>query len=64
MQAGSVPTLMPALAAARPWHAGRLLQGLNEDCHTIQTAVGDKVGLTIYNLTTAVVGIVIGGAAA
>lgn len=26
--------------------AGRLLQGLNEDCQTIQQGIGDKVGMT------------------
>ncbi|EFN58606.1 hypothetical protein CHLNCDRAFT_34209 [Chlorella variabilis] len=39
--------------------SGRLLQGLNEDCQTIQLAIGDKVGHVIFNLTTAVVGIII-----
>ena len=40
--------------------SGRLLQGLNEDCQTIQAAIGDKVGMTLFNLATAVVGIIIG----
>ncbi|GAB4820940.1 hypothetical protein N2152v2_007986 [Parachlorella kessleri] len=39
--------------------SGRLLQGLNEDCITVQQGIGEKVGLTIFNLTTAVSGIVI-----
>ena len=47
-----------------PTPAGRLLQGLNEDCQTIQAAIGDKVGMTVFNLSTAVVGIIIGAAAA
>ena len=46
------------LDAARP--AGRLLQGLNEDCQTIQAAIGDKVGMTVFNLATAFVGLIIG----
>ncbi len=45
-----------------PASAGRLLQGLNEDCQTIQSAIGDKVGMTIFNLSTALVGIIIGEA--
>ena len=55
------PLPRPALCPARP---GRLLQGLNEDCNTIQTAIGDKVGATIFNLSTAFVGIIIGARAA
>ncbi|KAL4457545.1 hypothetical protein ABPG75_012410 [Micractinium tetrahymenae] len=39
--------------------SGRLLQGLNEDCQTIQQAIGDKVGMTVFNLSTALVGIII-----
>jgi hypothetical protein len=49
---------LPCLDAAHP--AGRLLQGLNEDCQTIQAAIGDKVGMTVFNLATAFVGIIIG----
>ena len=40
--------------------SGRLLQGLNEDCITIQLAVGDKVAMTLFNLSTFCVGITIG----
>jgi len=32
--------------SALPCAAGRLLQGLNEDCQTIQLAIGEKVGST------------------
>jgi ATP-binding cassette subfamily B (MDR/TAP) protein 1 len=40
--------------------SGRLLQGLNEDCITIQSAIGDKVAMFIFQMTTAVAGIIIG----
>lgn len=40
------------------------MQGLNEDCQTIQQGIGDKVGLTIFNLATAFVGIIIGACSA
>ena len=50
----------PPLHHAPSSPAGRLLQGLNEDCQTIQAAIGDKVGMTLFNLATAVVGIIIG----
>jgi ATP-binding cassette subfamily B (MDR/TAP) protein 1 len=39
--------------------SGRLLQGLNEDCQTIQLGIGEKVGTTIFNLSTAIAGITI-----
>lgn len=48
------------MLACPPAAAGRLLQGLNEDCQTIQQAIGDKVGMTIFNLSTALTGIIIG----
>lgn len=47
-------------AACCSTHTGRLLQGLNEDCSTIQLGVGDKLGMTIYNLAAAVTGMAIG----
>jgi ATP-binding cassette subfamily B (MDR/TAP) protein 1 len=40
--------------------SGRLLQGLNEDCITIQAAIGDKVAMFLFQMTTAVAGIIIG----
>jgi hypothetical protein len=55
-----LPLLPPPLPAWLFPGAGRLLQGLNEDCQSIQLAVGDKVGNVIFNLTTALVGIVLG----
>lgn len=51
---------VPMGAGRAPRAAGRLLQGLNEDCQAIQLAIGDKVGLVIFNLTTAFVGIILG----
>ena len=39
-------TNLPSCAMCRPaLPAGRLLQGLNEDCQTIQLGIGEKVGL-------------------
>ncbi|KDD76691.1 ABC transporter, partial [Helicosporidium sp. ATCC 50920] len=38
---------------------GRLLQGLNEDCVTLQSAIGDRVGRTLFNLSQAFIGIIV-----
>lgn len=40
--------------------SGRLLQGLNEDCISIHAAIGDKMGMFLFQMTTAVAGIIIG----
>lgn len=38
---------------------GKLMQGLNEDCVTIQAAIGDRMGRTLFNLFTAIIGIIV-----
>ncbi|KFM27090.1 ABC transporter B family member 4 [Auxenochlorella protothecoides] len=38
---------------------GALMQGLNEDCITIQSAIGDRMGRTLFNLFTAIIGIIV-----
>ncbi len=40
--------------------AGYLLQGLNEDCATVQVAIGEKLSMFAFMMATAVAGIVIG----
>jgi ABC-type multidrug transport system fused ATPase/permease subunit len=40
--------------------AGCLLQGLNEDCATVQAAIGEKLSMFAFMMSTAVAGIVIG----
>ena len=39
--------------------SGELMQGLNEDCITIQQAIGDRMGRTLFNLFTAIIGIIV-----
>lgn len=39
--------------------AARLLQGVNEDCQTLQGAIGDKAARTLFCLTQAVVGLIV-----
>lgn len=40
--------------------SGALLQGLNEDCATIQAAIGERVAMFVFLMSTAIAGIVIG----
>ena len=40
--------------------SGTLLQGLNEDCATIQSAIGEKVSMFVFMMSTAISGVVIG----
>ena len=39
--------------------SGYLLQGLNEDCITFQAAIGEKVGMFLFFMSTSVVGIIV-----
>ena len=39
--------------------SGVLLQGLNEDCSTVQAAIGEKVSMFVFMMSTAISGIVI-----
>jgi ATP-binding cassette subfamily B (MDR/TAP) protein 1 len=39
--------------------SGLLLQGLNEDCSTVQAAVGEKVSMFVFMMSTAISGIAI-----
>jgi ATP-binding cassette, subfamily B (MDR/TAP), member 1 len=39
--------------------SGVLLQGLNEDCSTVQAAIGEKVSMFVFMMSTAVSGIAI-----
>jgi ATP-binding cassette subfamily B (MDR/TAP) protein 1 len=39
--------------------SGLLLQGLNEDCSTVQAAIGEKVSMFVFMMSTAISGIAI-----
>ena len=42
------------------YNVGYLMQGINEDCITIQQAIGDKMGMFIFFISTFFSGITIG----
>ncbi|KAG7669217.1 hypothetical protein Ndes2526B_g05515 [Nannochloris sp. 'desiccata'] len=39
--------------------SGLLLQGLNEDCSTVQSAIGEKISMFVFMMSTAISGIAI-----
>lgn len=40
--------------------SGSLLQGLNEDCMKVQSAIGEKVSMFLFMISTAISGIIVG----